>query len=57
MTNQGGLFYRLNTVYKDPAARRGEGGGHFLLFRKVCCRFREKYRMPSIRLSNEAKIL
>jgi transcriptional regulator with PAS, ATPase and Fis domain len=49
------LFYRLNTVpiKIPPLNERGED--IFLLFRKFAVDFAEKYRMPSIRLSNEAK--
>jgi transcriptional regulator with PAS, ATPase and Fis domain len=49
------LFYRLNTVpIKIPSlGERGED--IFLLFRKFAVDFAEKYRMPAIRLSNDAK--
>jgi transcriptional regulator with PAS, ATPase and Fis domain len=49
------LFYRLNTVpiKIPPLNERGED--IFLLFRKFAVDFAERYRMPSIRLSNDAK--
>jgi transcriptional regulator with PAS, ATPase and Fis domain len=49
------LFYRLNTVPIKIPALRERGDDIFLLFRKFAVDFAEKYRMPSIRLSNEAK--
>jgi DNA-binding NtrC family response regulator len=49
------LFYRLNTVPIKIPALRERGDDIFLLFRKFAVDFAEKYRMPSIRLNNEAK--
>jgi transcriptional regulator with PAS, ATPase and Fis domain len=49
------LFYRLNTVPIMMPALRERGEDIFLLFRKFAVDFAEKYRMPAIRLSNEAK--
>jgi len=49
------LFYRLNTVPIKIPPLRDRGEDIFLLFRKFASDFAEKYRMPSIRLSNEAK--
>jgi len=49
------LFYRLNTVPIKIPALRERGDDIFLLFRKFAVDFAEKYRMPSVRLSNEAK--
>jgi len=49
------LFYRLNTVPIKIPPLRDRGEDIFLLFRKFAVDFAEKYRMPSIRLSNEAK--
>lgn len=49
------LFYRLNTVPIKIPALRERGEDIFLLFRKFSVDFAEKYRMPAIRLSNEAK--
>jgi transcriptional regulator with PAS, ATPase and Fis domain len=49
------LFYRLNTVPIKIPALRERGEDIFLLFRKFAVDFAEKYRMPAIRLSNEAK--
>jgi transcriptional regulator with PAS, ATPase and Fis domain len=49
------LFYRLNTVPIKIPALKERGEDIFLLFRKFAVDFAERYRMPSIRLSNEAK--
>jgi transcriptional regulator with PAS, ATPase and Fis domain len=49
------LFYRLNTVPIKIPALSERGDDIFLLFRKFAVDFAEKYRMPAIRLSNEAK--
>ncbi|MBE0675285.1 MAG: sigma-54-dependent Fis family transcriptional regulator [Bacteroidales bacterium] len=51
------LFYRLNTVPIKIPALRDRGEDIVLLFRKFAVDFAEKYRMPSIRLSSEARIL
>lgn len=49
------LYYRLNTVPVQipPLRERGEDG--LLLFRKFAADFAEKYRMPSILLTEDAK--
>lgn len=48
------LFYRLSTVpIKLPPLRQRKDDIH-LLFRKFAADFAEKYRMPAIRLSDEA---
>jgi len=49
------LFYRLNTVPIKVPALKERGEDIFLLFRKFAVDFAERYRMPSIRLSNDAK--
>jgi len=49
------LFYRLSTVpiHVPPLKDRGED--IFLLFRKFAADFAEKYRMPPLRLTEEAQ--
>ncbi|MFZ0280619.1 MAG: sigma-54 dependent transcriptional regulator [Bacteroidales bacterium] len=49
------LFYRLNTVPIKIPALRERGEDIFLLFRKFSVDFAEKYRMPAIKLTNEAR--
>jgi len=49
------LFYRLNTVPIKVPALKERGEDIFLLFRKFAMDFAERYRMPPIRLSNDAK--
>ena len=49
------LFYRLNTVPIKMPALRERGDDIVLLFRKFSVDFAEKYRMPAIRLTNEAR--
>jgi transcriptional regulator with PAS, ATPase and Fis domain len=51
------LFYRLNTVPIKIPSLRERGDDIILLFRKFAVDFAEKYRMPSIRLDNEARNL
>jgi len=51
------LFYRLNTVPIQIPALRERGNDIFLLFRKFAADFSERYRMPSIRLEEEARIV
>jgi transcriptional regulator with PAS, ATPase and Fis domain len=51
------LFYRLNTVPIKMPPLRDRGEDIVLLFRKFAVDFAEKYRMPAIRLSPEARIL
>ncbi|MCK4747571.1 MAG: sigma-54-dependent Fis family transcriptional regulator, partial [Bacteroidales bacterium] len=49
------LFYRLNTVPIHMPSLRERGNDILLLFRKFAADFSERYRMPSIRLDEEAR--
>jgi transcriptional regulator with PAS, ATPase and Fis domain len=49
------LFYRLNTVPIPVPSLKERGNDILLLFRKFAADFSEKYRMPSIRLDEEAR--
>lgn len=51
------LFYRLNTVpiYVPPLRERKEDV--VLLFRKFASDFADKYRMPAVKLTDEAKVM
>lgn len=51
------LFYRLNTVPIAVPPLRERKEDIVLLFRKFAADFAEKYRMPPIKLSEEAKTL
>ncbi len=51
------LYYRLNTVPIQVPALRERGHDAVLLFRKFASDFAEKYRMPAIQLTEEAKSL
>ncbi|MDF1574942.1 MAG: sigma-54 dependent transcriptional regulator [Bacteroidales bacterium] len=49
------LFYRLNTVPIQIPSLKERGNDILLLFRKFASDFSERYRMPSIRLDEEAQ--
>ncbi len=49
------LFYRLNTVPIRIPSLQERGEDILLLFRKFAVDFAEKYRMPAIKLDQEAK--
>ena len=51
------LFYRLNTVPIEIPPLRTRGEDIFLLFMKFATDFAEKYQMPAIKLTPEAKEL
>ena len=51
------LFYRLNTVPIAVPALRERKEDIVLLFRKFASDFAEKYRMPAIKLTEDAKVL
>ena len=49
------LYYRLNTVPIEVPPLRTRGNDAVLLFRKFASDFAEKYNMPAIQLSEDAK--
>ena len=49
------LYYRLNTVPIQIPPLRERGDDVWLLFRKFAADFAEKYRMPAIQLTEDAK--
>lgn len=49
------LFYRLNTVPIQIPSLKERGNDILLLFRKFAADFSERYRMPAIRLDEEAR--
>ena len=51
------LFYRLNTVPIAVPALRERKEDIVLLFRKFASDFAEKYRMPAVKLTDDAKLL
>ena len=51
------LFYRLNTVPIKIPPLRDRGDDIVLLFRKFASDFAEKYRMPAVQLTEDAKAM
>ena len=49
------LFYRLNTVPIQMPSLKERGNDILLLFRKFASDFSERYRMPAIKLDEEAR--
>ncbi len=49
------LYYRLNTVPIQMPSLKERGNDILLLFRKFAADFSERYRMPGIRLDEEAR--
>jgi len=51
------LFYRLNTVPIKIPPLRDRGDDILLLFRKFAVDFAEKYRMPAVKLTEDARLV
>jgi len=51
------LFYRLNTVPIKIPPLKDRGDDILLLFRKFAVDFAEKYRMPAVKLTEDARVM
>jgi len=51
------LFYRLNTVPIKIPPLKDRGDDILLLFRKFAVDFAEKYRMPAVKLTEDARLI
>ncbi|MEE4215652.1 MAG: sigma-54 dependent transcriptional regulator [Bacteroidales bacterium] len=51
------LFYRLNTVPIKIPPLKDRGDDILLLFRKFALDFAEKYRMPAVKLTEDARLM
>lgn len=51
------LFYRLNTVPIKIPPLRDRGDDILLLFRKFAVDFADKYRMPAVKLTEDARLM
>jgi len=51
------LFYRLNTVPIEIPPLKDRGDDILLLFRKFAVDFADKYRMPAVKLTEDARLM
>ena len=51
------LFYRLNTIHIEVPPLRERPNDIILLFRKFAAEFADKYRMPAVRLTDDARYI